>query len=201
MIRIFTLTVLAISVLAQGPSAAQFLRSLNKIRTNPAGFIPYITLYRNAFDAKEKLAKPPGRPALQAESVAEFDETIAFLKYQATQSRLAPLTLHSRLSQVAYGHAKYLGSKGIGGEPGQGGTTAGQRMGKVTTPIWESRMSQFPPYDANFLNVINVLNSNDPSKKHRKAFFNPALKVAGFACAPHPKWNLICVLDYAAAAE
>jgi len=34
---------------------------------------------------------------------------------------------------------------------------------------------------------------------HRRILFNPVYELIGAACAPHPVWREVCVLDFARA--
>ena len=44
-----------------------------------------------------------------------------------------------------------------------------------------------------------IVDDGVPDRGHRRILFNPAYTLVGAACAPHPVWREVCVLDFARA--
>jgi uncharacterized protein YkwD len=44
-----------------------------------------------------------------------------------------------------------------------------------------------------------IIDDGVPGRGHRRILFNPAYTLIGTACAPHPVWRTVCVLDFARA--
>jgi len=44
-----------------------------------------------------------------------------------------------------------------------------------------------------------IVDDGVPDRGHRRILFNPAYALVGAACAPHPVWRTVCVLDFARA--
>ena len=44
-----------------------------------------------------------------------------------------------------------------------------------------------------------IVDDGVPDRGHRRILFNPAYTLVGAACAPHPVWRTVCVLDFARA--
>ena len=42
-----------------------------------------------------------------------------------------------------------------------------------------------------------IVDDGVPDRGHRRILFNPAYTLVGAACAPHPVWRTVCVLDFA----
>ncbi len=175
---------------------------INRIRQHPKLYAEWIkTKLRPQFDGKlwrrpgELPGSPPRIPLLTEEGLAAVDEAIKFLE---TVEPCPPLTISDTLAKAAMDHVKDQGPTGQTGHKGTDGSSSFQRMERRgTIRTVSSEIISYGPETPRLAMVQLVIDDGVPDRGHRKAIFNPELRVAGPAIGPHKTYGQMTVVDMA----
>lgn len=172
-------------------------QEINVARIQPEAFIPYLELYRSRFNGK--VYRQPGTNLLirTGEGTPAVDETITFLRKQRP---LPPLRWTEGLAQSG---TELVRAQAKSQETGHGSGSMSMskrihRHGQWTIAIGEA--IAYGPYRLDRgRDVIAQLLVDDgvPGRGHRKTIFDPDYTLVGVSCGPHPRYETVCVLDFA----
>ena len=126
---------------------------------------------------------------------ADVADAIAFLE---TLAPVPPLRFSAELGASAALHAADEGEHGAFEHDGSDGSTAADRMRRegVFASILAECMSAGEGDASDVVRQL-IVDAGVPSRGHRKDLMDPLLTRAGVACAPHPTYGIICVIDLA----
>jgi uncharacterized protein YkwD len=192
---------LAARAAAQAPTALErgILAESNLARTDPAGYAAHLERLLPWFDGAV-LRRPGTTVGLRTnEGAAAVREAIAFLRRQKPVPALA---WSGGLWRAARDHAADQGRSGGMGHTGADGSTVDQRLRRHGR--WLESAAENIDYgsdSARDVVISLIVDDGVAGRGHRTNIFNPALRVLGAACGPHPRYRQLCVIDYAGGFE
>lgn len=180
---------------ALSPLETGLLRTLNRLRDNPAGYIPVLRQERQYYQGK--IVEVPGQPDLiTQEGVRPLDEAIRAL--QAIRSPRGRLTLSVGLSRAAAEHVRDMGRIGLLGHDGSDGSHFAVRLDRYGT--WSGEIGEaigYGPNNARDMITDLLIDDGVPDRGHRKNLLDPTWHYVGIACGPHARYGTMCVIDFA----
>ena len=175
---------------------AEIFAELNLARTNPPAYSAVLAELVRAFDGK--VLHRPGWPfaVLTREGPDATQEAIDALQHQ---KQLPPLVLDEDLSRAAFDHAIDQGRSGALGHTGSDNSSPGDRISRHGT--WTGSWGENIDYGAVIggRDVVEDLVVDDgvQSRGHRRNIYDPAARIVGIGCGPHPTFGVVCVIDQA----
>lgn len=130
------------------------------------------------------------------EGTAAVDEAIGFLE---RQTPLPPLRGSPALDQAAADHADDQARSGAVAHTGGDGSSPSDRMRRYGRWSATGEAIAYGPNRAEDVILQLIVDDGVPDRGHRRILFNPVYELIGVACAPHPVWREVCVLDFARA--
>src|SRR5690606_19389343 len=142
----------------------------------------------------DRIERPGEVAVVTREGPAVVDEAVAFLERQPPLLRVADSPL---LARAAAGHAGDQSATGAVGHDGSDGSSPGDRMRREGRWSATGEAIAYGPDRAEDVILQLIVDDGVPDRGHRRILFNPAYTLVGAACAPHPQWRTVCVLDFA----
>ncbi|MEM9945077.1 MAG: CAP domain-containing protein [Cyanobacteria bacterium P01_D01_bin.36] len=183
--------------------AAEMIAETNVLRANPAAYAQKLIAIRQYYQGN--LVAVPGQPLQEVvDGVAALDEAIAVLQSTAP---LPLLVASDGMSQGARDHALDLGSKNLVGHYGSDNSDPFVRINRYgrwdMTPgnIASENISYGYKSSAEWHIIQLLIDDNVPNRGHREALLKPDYRRMGSACAPHPTFDIVCVMTYASEYE
>jgi uncharacterized protein YkwD len=185
-----TLAAAAHSVVRAAESDAALLDEINFARTHPQDYARRLQL-QPVSDWERGLAEPY--------DPAAFAEAVAFLQ---RQQPLPPLSPDDNLAAAAREHVEAQGPAGEIGHDGPGGEPFDLRLRRhgVEGVLEGENIAYGPVRPADVVREL-IIDSGVPSRGHRRNIFHPAFATAGAICGPHRDYGVMCVIDFAGAAQ
>ncbi len=180
---------------ADGVVRADIVAELNAARTDPADYARKARALRSLFNG-DRIERPGEIALVTREGPAAVDEAIAFLE---RQTPLPALRDSPGLARAAADHAGEQGRTGDVGHDGADGSSAGDRMRRYARWTATGEAIAYGPDRAEDVILQLIVDDGVPDRGHRTILFNPVYTLVGAACAPHPVWRTVCVLDFARA--
>ncbi len=174
----------------------QVIAEMTLARTRPKDFADFLRQLRGCYEGN--FFREPGRIAKRTqEGVRALDQAIAFLESAAP---VGPLGWDEALFLAARDHAWDQSRTAEIGHVGSDGSTMSQRIERYGN--WRGRIAENIDYgdsEARRIIINLIVDDGVASRGHRRNIFNPDLKVAGAAIAPHRTYCHMCVINFAAA--
>jgi len=174
---------------------ADIVDELNAARTDPATYARKARALRALFNG-DRIERPGEIDLVTREGPAAVDEAIAFLERQAP---LPALRDSPGLARAAADHAAEQARTGAVGHDSADGSSAGDRMRREGRWTATGEAIAYGPDRAEDVILQLIVDDGVPDRGHRHILFNPTYTLVGAACAPHPVWRTVCVLDFARA--
>lgn len=174
----------------------EILEEHNKVRSNPASYIPKIEKILTYF--KGDVIYKPGEIGVQTdEGKAVYKEAIEFLK---KQKAIGTLVLNENLSRAAQDHCNDIGPKGLTDHDGSNGSTVTDRIEKYLE--WDKTVAEnldFGGKTGEDVLISLIVDDGNPGRGHRKTIFNKDLFIIGIGIGKHSEYEICTTLDYVGA--
>jgi uncharacterized protein YkwD len=179
------------------PLEQRVLEELNRIRGAPDVLAEELRAFRSWY--RGELIHIPGRlsPVITKEGAPAVDEAIA---YVAARVPLPPLRFSPLLTRAAADHAAYL-AQGPVGHYGADGSNPADRVARRGGGRNVGEIISFGYDDAAGVVRQFVVDDGVPDRGHRDIVFSARYLFAGTACAPHPRYRILCVVVLAPTAD
>lgn len=167
---------------------AAVLAEVNFARTHPQAYVQHLR------DMAAETARS-GRYANPGDGdEGALDEAIRFLDQQPA---VPPLTPEALLQATARDHVEAQARTGETGH-GEGGHGFGERLKHrgVFAGISAEDIAYGYSHPRDIVAQL-VIDRGIPGRGHRVNIFEPAFRVAGVSCGPHPTYGEMCVIDFA----
>ena len=192
-----TTTTTTTTTAAADALAREVVTELNRLRANPPAWTAHLRTWRAQF--RGNLVHRPGNPVLlrTQEGVAAVDEAIAALQ---NTPALAPLSWADGLARAAADHAREQAASGALGHRGADGSGPSQRVNRYGR--WDRKLGETIDYGRKSARAVIrslIIDDGVASRGHRTILLHPDYRVAGAACAGHPRYGQTCVIDFAGA--
>jgi hypothetical protein len=174
---------------------AGIVEELNRVRTDPAGYARHLEALLPLFEGK--LWRSAQGLLETDEGAAAVREAIAALRATAP---MGPLQRSPGLSAAARDLVRDQGASGEMGHVGGDGSTADDRISRYGR--WDGGLSENVTYSGYATvgprDVVIQLLVDDGvrSRGHRANILDPAMRLVGVACGPHPHAPVMCVMDH-----
>ncbi|HZW17133.1 MAG TPA: CAP domain-containing protein [Brevundimonas sp.] len=176
-------------------SRPDIVAELNAARTDPADYARKARALRALFRG-DRIERPGEIAVVTREGTAVVDETIRFLEHQTP---LPPLRGSPALDRAAADHADDQARSGAVAHTGGDGSSPTDRMRRYGRWSATGEAIAYGPNRAEDVILQLIVDDGVPDRGHRRILFNPTYELIGVACAPHPVWREVCVLDFARA--
>ncbi|HYC74923.1 CAP domain-containing protein [Brevundimonas sp.] len=175
---------------------ADIVAELNAARTDPGAYARKARALRALFRG-DRIERPGETALLTREGPAAADEAIAFLE---AQTPLPVLRENPGLNRAAADHAREQSRTGAVAHASADGSSPSDRMRRQGRWTATGEAIAYGPHRAEDVILQLIIDDGVPDRGHRRILFNPVYELIGVACAPHPVWREVCVLDFARAA-
>ncbi len=189
------------SAAAQSQLEIEVLAELNKVRASPRSLLPHLDKLRAKFNEAGKIKLSPTMVLNTQEGASAVEELIRYLKKAKKVTKLSHAPL---LASTARDHQRDQQKTGGLGHSGSNGSQPDTRLKKRA--VFQGKFGEAIAYGSaggyagpTGIDMVTGLLVDDgvPDRGHRTTLMDPAYKVVGIACGPHPKFQLMCVLDFA----
>ena len=176
----------------------EVVAELNAARRDPAGYASYLAELIPMFDGD--ILRRPNHPVgiRTIEGAAAVREAVGALRAQAAEP---PLSFAQGLAAAARDLALDEGRTGAVGHTGSDGSTPATRIARHGA--WGVSYAENIDYGTftSGRDVVLGLLIDDgvPDRGHRRNIFDASARMVGVACARHPKYGSVCVIDQAGA--
>ncbi|MGV8928536.1 MAG: CAP domain-containing protein [Brevundimonas sp.] len=172
---------------------ARIMAEVNEARTDPAGYARKARRLRSLMRG-DRIERPGEIAVVTEEGVAAVNEAIAFLE---RQSPLAALQASAPIERAASDHAWDQARTGAVGHTGSDGSRPSDRLRRDGRWSGTGEVIAYGSERAEDVVLQLIIDDGVPGRGHRRILFSPAYSLIGAACAPHPVWRQVCVLDLA----
>ena len=199
--RLFSIAIGLLLALAAPASALdedqarQVLAEINLARTAPRTYGGYLREFRRRFRGKSFLLPGGTGRVRTVEGRGAVDEAITYL---SRQKPLPPLSWSDGLASAAAELVVEQGRSGATGHVGRRSRGVQERIERHGR--WERQIGEniaYGPKNARDMVVDLIVDDGVKERGHRKTIFAPSFTTAGVACGPHPRYETMCVMDFA----
>ena len=175
---------------------SEVVRELNTVRADPSGYSTYLAELVPRYNGNVLHKGGASTGVRTTEGADATKEAIGALR---VQSAAPALSFSGGMTAAARDLALDQAKTGDVGHIGSDGSTPANRLARHGT--WSVSYNENVDYGRFSTGrdvVIDLLIDDGVSDRgHRRNIFDPAARVVGVACAPHPKLGSVCVIDQA----
>jgi uncharacterized protein YkwD len=171
------------------------LNEINLFRSNPAKYADTYITPLTKYYLGNILHYPGKKPIKTHEGVKALEECVRILKNTSPLPILYP---SEGLSKAANDHVRDQSDTGKTGHKGSDHSGFKERIERYGE--WELRIAENIAYGGSSPREIVILLLIDDGVRdrgHRNTFLHPDLKTIGISYGPHPKFETMCVMDFA----
>lgn len=173
----------------------QIVAAVNRLRRDPRAFAAELERYRTFIDGNLVRFPDRDRPVIAHEGVAAVDEALAAIR---RVDPLPQLEVSAGLTRAARAHAVDVGRAGHIEHVGSDGSQPHQRMARFGELLGYSAENINTRHRRGLWAVIDLfVDDGVKSRGHRLNLIGKAYRHIGVGCAPHIKWEVVCVMDLA----
>jgi uncharacterized protein YkwD len=173
---------------------AALIEELGLMRSNPAAYMDVLSEFRTMY--RGQVVTVPGYMAVRThEGVAAVDDAIAMA---GATPPMPKLTRSPGLSRSARAYAFQLGHETSLGRGNDDSITLHGRLdayGRVDGMFAENVGAVYR--DARLMLLELFVDDGVDTRVHRYNMIGSMFRVVGVGCAPHPKYDVVCVMDFA----
>ncbi|WP_347838052.1 CAP domain-containing protein [uncultured Draconibacterium sp.] len=173
----------------------EVIYEINLFRSNPPDYAEkYIAPLAKHYERKI-LHYPGDKSIMTQEGVSALHECVRVLKKASSAPLLYPDT---RLTKAANDHQTDQSKTGKTGHTGKDRSNLKDRIERYGK--WQVRIAENIAYgntSAQQIVVFLLIDDGVKSRGHRTNLLHPDFKSIGVACGSHPKYNTMCVMDFA----
>lgn len=174
----------------------QILRELNLLRADPRAYARHLQAMRHRYDGALLRREPGERPVRTVEGVVALDECIDVLDEQGRPR--TPLEENTALARAARDHVVDQGPTGAVGHRGTDGSSSFHRISRHGRSLARSAEVIDYGWTAARDVVIDLLVDDGVADRgHRRALLDDRYRLAGVACGPHARFQMMCVVELA----
>ncbi|MCX8117336.1 MAG: CAP domain-containing protein [Desulfobacterota bacterium] len=170
-------------------------RELNRVRSAPKTYAFHLKEMRPFYHGKE-LRRPGQTPLLTQEGVNALIEAIHFME---RASPVPTLRWSTGLSRGAKDHVEEQGRTAAVGHGTAEGSRPHERIARYG--VWQKKMGENIAYGCRGGQeaiVTFLIDDGVPGRTHRRILLDRDFRAVGIACGPHPVYETVCVLIFAA---
>jgi len=175
---------------------SEVVRELNAVRADPSGYSTYLADLVPRYTGTVLHKDGTSTGVRTTEGADATKEAIGSLRMQTV---VPSLSFNSGLAAAARDLALDQARTGAVGHTGSDGSSPANRLARHGT--WSASYNENVDYGrfATGRDVVIDLLIDDgvADRGHRRNIFDPTARVVGVACAPHPKYGSVCVIDQA----
>lgn len=173
---------------------AALVEELNRLRSDPAAYVAALSEFRTLY--REQIVTVPGHMAVRThEGVAAVDDAVAVA---GSTAPMVKLTRSPGLTGAARAYAYQLGHARKLDRGSDDSITLHGRMdayGRVNGMFAENVGAVYR--DARLMLLELFVDDGVEMRVHRYNMIGPMFRVVGVGCAPHPTYDVVCVMDFA----
>ena len=164
---------------------------LNRVRADPAGYAQYLATLRTRFQPGGLCLRPGSPPIQTREGVGALEDAIRTLRNTPPLLRLAACEPLAQSAREFAAEQARSGAVGHGGSPFQ-------RFARHGT--WQESAGENIAYGSTTPERVVadlIVDDGQPRRAHRANILNGAFRVAGVGMDSHPRFGMVCVIDFA----
>lgn len=173
------------------------IRAINKIRTDPKSFIPFVKKYAREFNGMLTPVACRYRPSSvrTREGLAAVKEALRFLSKQKPVCALK----HAKILQAAArDHTRDQGPVAATGHTGTDGKDHNVRIARHGRAKYTGECVAYVQTDVSArIVMLLVIDDGVPDRGHRRDIFDPKYKFVGVGCGPHLKMQQQTTINFA----
>ena len=177
----------------------EVIYEINLFRSDPSEYAEkYIAPLAKYYERKV-LHYPGDKSIMTQEGVSALNECVRVLKKATPAPVLFPDKL---LTKAANDHQKDQAKTGKTGHIGKDRSNSKDRIERYGK--WQLRIAENIAYgntSAQQIVIFLLIDDGVKSRGHRANLLQPDFKSVGVACGSHPRYNTMCVMDFAGGME
>ena len=181
----------AVSAASEANFGHLVLAQMNRVREDPPRYAEYLSSLRSRYSANGLVTRPGETTVRSKEGVAALEDAIRALRNAPPTIPLADCAPLAHAAQAYAAEQARSGAVGHGMDPFRRFSREGTWLKAAGENI--SYGSTTPERVVADL----IIDDGQPSRGHRANILNRAFHVAGVGVNRHPRYGVVCVIDFA----